>query len=317
MIDGIEIMNLPLILSPEQIDNSPLDFKSIVSRKTGALSEKQIANYKGLWITKYSTGRTVLKGSITTFKHGNNCKNLKFKELNNTIDELCNVLEIDPKQTLLNGVEIGVNIKLKYSPDVFLNELLAWSKTKPLQWINKDENYLQFKRSQITLKIYSKSKQYNLSNHLLRYELRVDKMNYINKIGIRTLADLQDRNKLKEFSKMCINSFDELIYYDETINLKALKVTDKRFLERCNNPKYWINSTLHHNTVRKNKKKFISLVKEHGTNNFHNIKKLIEERFNLLLENSVQNYPLAAKDETQNSVHYYPPANNCEIQKSV
>ncbi|MCW3789473.1 hypothetical protein [Plebeiibacterium sediminum] len=211
MVDGIQINDFKGVF-PDDADT-----KTIVSTKTGVLSEKETALYRGLHIASYTNGRMRLSGSLTTFINGDNTINLSFDQVSNSIDELCKLFKTKPDDNVLNGLEIGLNIKVNFDPDRFLNNLLSWNRIEPLRWTGKKECYVQFRNSQLTFKVYSKSKQYSLTDNLLRLEIRFDKMQFAHKYNVRTLADLKDRNKIESLLNVLIDSFDDLIYYDDTI----------------------------------------------------------------------------------------------------
>jgi hypothetical protein len=89
------------------------------------------------------------------------------------------------------------------------------------------------------VKIYDKGKQYQLSNDLLRIELKVIKMEQLKNVGIVTLADLLDIEKLKHLGSNLVAMFDEILYYDTSINLKELSRRERAIIMDGRNPAYW------------------------------------------------------------------------------
>ena len=274
MIDGIEILNLPA--NPANLHK--LDWNISVNTNTGETAHKQTAFINGLFLAAYKSGRVILKGSLAKYNHGNNCKDLTLLELRKTVNELADTLGINPAETDLNGLEIGVNIELPYNPNEFLNSLIVWHRIEPLRWTGKNENYVQFGRSQTTLKIYSKSLQHDLSGNLLRYEFRIDRMAFAHKLGVKTLADLTAPDKWQSLANELLNTFNGLIYYDNSIDQTKLTAPERKLLEKGNNPYFWSKSTLNRSAINRNHKKFMALVNTHGKKRLNNIKNLIENK---------------------------------------
>ncbi|MCW3786838.1 hypothetical protein [Plebeiibacterium sediminum] len=277
MVDGIQINDLKCVI-PDTID-----LQVRVNTSTGETAQKQTAIHRGSHIALYPNGRVRFSGSLTTYINGDNTINLTFNQVCTAIDELCKEFTINPETTILNGLEIGLNVPTTFNPDEFLKNLLSWNRIEPLKWIGKKEFYVQFKQSRLTFKIYSKSKQYGLSGNLLRLEIRIDKMEFAHKFGVRTLSDLKDKKKIESLLNVLIESFNDLIYYDDSIDLKELKKADITLLEKGNNPRYWSLSDLNRSTLNRNKKRFQNLVNEYGKNGFQNIaKSLVSEKYSVL-----------------------------------
>jgi len=172
MIDGIEILKLPTTI--QNLEIACIDIKQTVNATTGVVYKKSTAYYKGLALTIFPN-RIMLKGSLPAVKYGNNVCDLSLSELRTTIKEMEHTFNFDAATTPLNGFEFGVNIETPFSPDYFLDDIIAWGRTEAQRWKGKEENYVQFTRTQVNIKIYSKSKQYKLSKNLLRFEIKVKK----------------------------------------------------------------------------------------------------------------------------------------------
>ena len=144
------------------------------------------------------------------------------------------------------------------------------------------------KLSQYSLKIYDKGKQNNLPFNLMRYEIRFTKMAIIKNRGVKNLNSLKIRETVGDLISLLISSWDNVLIYDNAINIKDRKIKPKhrRILINGNNPNYW------EQLKEKNKREFNyqrnvfkQLVKKYGSNLHSQIKELIKKEWELLTNN--------------------------------
>jgi len=186
MIDGISL----LIRDREEIENiiqnKKLEFKPFRSYHS--------AQYKGLHI-KLRNSSCYINGSLHKFKNGgvHNADNFTYYDLEKVLSDLYNDIGINPENTEIQNLEIGVNIKLPYSPDKFIQSIIKQRTLFPTYSCIG----LEFRHQQYCIKIYSKSRQNKLFNkeNILRLEIRFEKMIELNK----RLGMVKDKFGVRKF----------------------------------------------------------------------------------------------------------------------
>jgi hypothetical protein len=304
LIDYVKIslnnIDIPCILNLEI-----LDFKTIVSTKTGELSTKKVAEYHFCKITIYDSGLVLFTGSIHKLwnslnkVYAPNYRPLTKEQVNKGIKDvykgfngntfaqnhiidirrhLTNLFNCTPQQMIFQNIEIGVNTTLHYNPSFYIKGLL-YHKNIMFEYKFK-RNFAQALHQRFRFKIYNKSSQYQMTNHTLRIELQIKKIEEIKSIGIRTFADINS-TVLNKAKQMLLKRFDEVIHYDYTIDKKRLKTTKKESLKNYSNPRYWINDLKSNQRFRH--KKMLKEITLKNSNNLHeNIRENIKQKCSVI-----------------------------------
>lgn len=261
MIDYFSIELNPVIIQG-LLCNPNLDFESKYSIQTGEIEphnqrhQTKKAVFKGLEIfiyeSKQNTGqkKVYLKGSIHKFfTGGTNYSDFNFESLKTALNSLKSSLGICLDDSKVHSIEFGVNIELPYSCKGIIKQIISYSGTTPSECSFHGKGQLiRFVRSQHILKIYNKGLQYFNSGHLktnpdnlLRYELHIDKMQYLNAKGIdlNFLSDLLEHEVIVQLSSVLLDSFKDLIFFDPTLLKVDCNDKTRLFLTECSNPKYW------------------------------------------------------------------------------
>ena len=259
MIDGISIeleiyhflnwrQNLPFeiqtpintdtgeIMSRERIDNS----KNVMLLK----SKYQTIIHKGRFETYNIIIREVVRAdSINKFK-GENYQRFNINDVKAEIDKLCDNLNIDSRNAKIDSLEFGVNLKVDFTPHIFLNQNLIGYKTHQFNQYAPDNKNQRLGYecflSQYSIKCYDKGLQFGLPYNLMRFELKFKKMQKLNKLGIKVLSDLTKPANLRELKYLLLQAWEDILLYEhlETGNNK-LSLLEKNLIIRGNNPKYW------------------------------------------------------------------------------
>ena len=97
--------------------------------------------------------------------------------------------------------------------------------------------------SQYFIKIYNKGAQFNLPENILRIENRVRTMDYLHSKGIyiRSLADLLNVHNLKLLGNNLLSRFNEILFFDSTIEIENLREKDQLVLLKARIPSHWTN----------------------------------------------------------------------------
>ena len=104
--------------------------------------------------------------------------------------------------------------------------------------------------------------------------------------NISTLSDLLQRNKISSLVEVLIANFNELLFYDNTIQENELTPSERLILSNGQIPMYWINlkKTNPENYFKK-KNRFRQLVNQYGKQNIQETNgNLITQKWNDLLK---------------------------------
>lgn len=241
MIDTVKSYKLPITI-PELLNNQLFDFNKNVN-ETGEINNRnQSAEYKNIRIT-INKERKVrkLKGSLHKFWNNgeHNYNDFSYADLVKAIINLADKIQIKPKDCKLNHIEFAVNLRTDFDPSDLIKDLVHHNGVpfNPMP----DGNGKCCRHSQYSIKIYNKGLQYHLPYYVLRIEIKVNTMNYLlsKNILIRTLDDLMDLTKLRLLGKNLIERFNEILFYDSTIELEGLTKDELLILSNGRNPEYW------------------------------------------------------------------------------
>ena len=249
MIDGLKIRveNLNTAL---WIDHVGLDFSMSVSQKTGeVLTEKPyLANCKGLTFKLTPTQKDPsvftahVLGSLHRFKNEGegNADNFTYTDIVQTVENL-SAYHIDPSVTMLENIEFGVNIALPYSCELVLNSMISSANRRFVEMkfegvqVGKRLSYDRFE-----FKIYDKGKvETGKKSNLLRVELRVKKMNFLNKTVV-TLEDLTDKTKLQRLGAILTKRLQTVVMYGAAFtDIEKYPLPTQNKIYQWTNSNYW------------------------------------------------------------------------------
>ncbi len=252
-----------------------------INTSTGEYKTYQIAEYHYCKIKVYDSGRILFTGSIHKMYNsinnivapnngdkGFNGNDFNLVQILKMRDLLCELFNCDPKQMVFENLEIGLNIPVNFMVEMFINSLL-YHNGKKFEFRYLD-HYAQVLHNNYRLKIYNKGNQYGMENKVLRIEVSAKKMIEFSSTGIRTFANVNESNLQLAYDHL-LKRFDEVSYYDHTINKRGLKKHLKDKVKDYKNPRYWINN-LSSNHRHRDKIKLQSIISESS----ENIKELIK-----------------------------------------
>jgi hypothetical protein len=268
-----------------------LEFKTVVSNKTGKVSTKSVADYHFGKITIYESGLVLFTGSIHKLWNSlckvkaPNIKEVKqYKGFNGNQFVINDIIKVrqhleklfncTPNQMIFQNIEFGINTMPIFNPQLFLKGLL-YHKGKLFEF-KFNEHFAQVVHQRYYFKIYNKSKQYGMLNHTLRVELKVIKTEEIKCLEIKTFADI-NASTLMKANELLLKRFDEVVYYDNTITKESLTKLNKQTLERYSNPRYWINVLMPKNRD-KHKKKLKDFISKCSTDLHQEIRQEIDKK---------------------------------------
>lgn len=284
MIDYISI-KVPIDTVKPYLENPLMSWIAEVSTDTGEVC-KHKANYKNLYFRMFDTDSPYIevKNSVHTFWHDANHTDFTIKDLSNTLQFFKERLGIDPEKSTLHGFEFGVNVEAdRLPPEIFTHYLSH--KNEPFKPMlkkhitgNKKATGAICEHSQVEIKVYDKGTQYNLDRYLMRFEIKITKMQILERseISIIHLSDLLKIDVLKDLESVLISYYDDSMKrenYDPD-SLKNLKGSDFDLWKLGQNIDYWneLKSKCKgtgNKTFSRKKKRFLELNKIVKTDDLH------------------------------------------------
>ena len=276
MIDFVKILiENPNVTFLKQTNQ--LDFKVEVSEKTGEISNKRIAEYHFCKIFIYPSGRVSFQGSLHKmynslngiqapnfnkhFNKGFNGNLFTFKQIQHSIEHITKLLDVSPHQLRFQNIEFGINTELYFDPQTFIRGLLI-QRNKVFE-LKHSQRFAQAIHNRYYLKIYNKGKQYKLAKNSLRVEVKIIKSEHLKQIGIINAENINEKTLYRAF-KLLLRHFNEIVYYDHTINTKRLKARERNTLYKYQVNNYWLG--LKSNKRDTPKKKLQYLIDNHSEN---------------------------------------------------
>jgi hypothetical protein len=214
-----------------------------------------------------------IKGSVHKLtnllkgRQGQNYNDLSFCSAWDSIAHLIEVLRLDRKTSLTN-LEFGLNIGLSHDPQQVLDyNLLMYDNAghnKDLKFRGKGD-YKEFHKTDYSLKIYNKSKQYGLKSNILRVEVKIISRRKLQQLGIFSLEDLQREEVINRLYSFLWGELQKLTIIDDYTGIK-MPSEDLNSLNEYTNPNYWKKLSRDKSSRVKNnrRQKFKALIVKYG-----------------------------------------------------
>lgn len=265
------------------LKNTFLDFKGDYSMSTGNIDEaKIVAEYYGIKFISFQSQRLILQGSIHKYYNfltrtnapnqvrteqkakGFNGNTFNLTQLKYSINHLCSLIKIEPKEAILRSFEYGLNIAINQECQTFLSSLIR-HKCKEFSSIKERQQYFRQAKSQrFIVKCYDKQIQYGISQPTIRFENKQIKMIDLKQLPIKNLADLTDKSNLDNLKKSLLKKWDEVTMYDFTIQKAQLNRKEIDKIKDLSNPIFW--QSMQSNHTHRHKKKLKELSITYGEN---------------------------------------------------
>ena len=233
-----------------------LNFASEIDEKTSRrTNNKTVAKFHFCRVEMDTKGNVIFTGSlhilwnsINNVKAPNYSKNKPYFGFNGNDFTISNVFEMrtylssvlkcTPEQMVFQKMEFGLNNRVLFNPKLFVKNLLYHYGLIFEHYHN--HNYSIVKHHAFWLKIYNKSNQYGMPNHILRTELKVVNTRELKTLGVTTFADVTPTTLNNAFSSL-LERFDEVVYYDHTINSEGFTEGQLSRLYQYQNKHYWFD----------------------------------------------------------------------------
>lgn len=254
MIDGINIICVGLdpstwYTAPELVgvDGFPLE----VMEQTGeVLKRTRRAKYQGLTFSVSPSTvngvRCYVDGSIHKYHNegAHNYDGFTLTDIKNTISDLQTRFGIEPNRTKLHGLEIGVNLVLDSHSQVVkvIKSAIVHRKKAYVDLFPRSGVHGKLcARGEYEVKIYDKGCEGDTERPILRIEVKVKKMRYLDGYGLETLADLTDSKKVAALIGVLLEALKNTVFIDPYTNSSLLNQRERLTLETYRQPERWTN----------------------------------------------------------------------------
>ena len=200
--------------------------------------------------------------------------------------DLFGVLRLNPDVMRLGGFEFGVNIPLPFSPDRFINAIVAYNPGErvPIKTPDtKNKIGVVFEYGDYDVKIYNKSTESGEPYHdmnILRVEIKIKRRKIVKNVRLESVSDLLEPVAWKEFIKWLRPVVDRLLIYEHgTVDDSGFSPLKKQLFRDGTTLNYWNLCRMDHSrqTYRNRIRSFENLIGKHSTSS-------LKERVNSLLQ---------------------------------
>lgn len=227
MLDYIKLSNQGVNLGAIK-NTKNLDYLRAFNEATGELQNYSYALHKGMKVQLFhgtsdeNIGYLTVSGSLHKYWNNgwHNMNDFFLDNVKESVNSLSEFLEIDIGSMRMRQLEIGVNIKLDLDPRDIIQGCM-FSGTKPFLWQStRDEGrYKVAQLSQKLIKVYDKTQQsenkgLKPDKNLIRFEIKFNKMQAINRLGISTLMELLAEDFQNFAKSLIMREWKKVLFVD-------------------------------------------------------------------------------------------------------
>jgi hypothetical protein len=289
------------------LNHDELNFERKVKTKTGELSTKEVANYLGLrFIIYYNPEHPEritsmwIHGSLHKYwnflngvyapnqwnerlkERGYNGNRFTYLDFLSVLDDLETRFGVSFDNSTLHHLEYGLNVNHKLSTKLILDGLIFHRGTV---FNPEKSNFKYLQRAtkvQFQIKAYDKAKQYGELSEKMRLEKKVNKMECIKVLNIKSLHDLRHLNKWELLKNDLLKLWDDILFIDCMMDNNHLSFKERSELKDYTNRNYWSN--LDSNRRDEPKKRYKALEKKCKGNTKETFRRCLESAYNELVK---------------------------------
>jgi len=219
---------------------------------TGEQGEWKTAQYNDFEIrVNNRTGWNEVKGSLHKQWSGtHNGGAFPRWAVGQAVDDLASALGFDPSQAVLHGLEFGANVPMPTPAKDLLRRAILSSKKggrpKPLNTKYSEQGLMrEVVAQQYFGKLYDKEEQLTAAGysapgtHLMRVEVKVRKMQLLDKAGVRTLADLTKPAALATMGELLSEHLNSILFAVPGELPPTLRTSQRKLLRDGATVGYW------------------------------------------------------------------------------
>ena len=274
MIDFLKL-NVSYLTETALLNNPLINWDKNYSDETGELKYPIKGKYFNMDIILNPTLR-IIKGSIHILRNAiktsqnQNYDDFNFDDTKEMIFHLKDIFKLDLDKTIIENLEIGLNIHTNKAPEIILNDnLIVWDCMTPtIDEVFKGKGkFLNYKTSQYFIKIYDKGKHYERPENIFRFECKIMRNEFLSKYGIKTLNDLLVKDHLERLQAFLFESFTRCVIVDDLTAEIITEPKDREIFTKGINPKIW--TSLKGMKKKRFKESFFQILEKYSLNTIH------------------------------------------------
>lgn len=230
------------------INNEVVELKSYFDYSTGEINSYPKKGKDLNLEINICEKSTTIKGSLHKYynekaqKRSQNFNDFYFSQIYEQIRGLIKKYQIE-NSTSITNLEFGFNLAVEKDPQIILDSNILMNNfkapNKNLKFSGKGD-LKEFQMTDYSIKIYNKSKHFNLDTNVLRVELKITQKRFLKKLGINKLEDLLNKETFLRLFEVLRDKIEGVLIIDE-FHRKIMLETDRDKLNKYSNPNYWIN----------------------------------------------------------------------------
>jgi len=246
MIDFTKIL-IPSRYGNSLLANDLLSFARNVNEDTGEIaeSEERTAEYKNMKFKIFPSGRIILQGSWHKYSNdGRNHSDFNLSSFRAAVIQFCDKFTLDPTELKLLQFEAGVNFAPPERIETVLRSFVCSNNgSVPFSQMRSKVGSslgIEMYRTEYGIKVYDKSKQYNLPSELLRYEIKFTSSKIFRRaFKVEFLSDLTLHCKWHLISSKIRYSLKDLILKEPSFEMSCLSQSKRNFIIESSVDSYW------------------------------------------------------------------------------
>lgn len=294
MIDFVNIQITNTDILENNLENiNFIDLISNINIKTGELEAYPKKAFYHNFVIRLNKKFSKIVGSFHKFNNiinldkNHNFNDFTYDELEVLLPEFIDKFDLEDNN-YLSKLELGFNLKLNIDPQGIIdNNLLLYNfgnHSRNEKFRSKGD-YKEFIKSDYSLKIYNKSKQYRVKEYILRIELKLTSKRKIQSFEIFSLKDLLNKDKITNLFNFLMKEFDRLTIID-SYDEHQISGKDLEKLNTYTNPNFWqrIRSSKSYKVQKRLKGDFDLVINKNGLNSLKlDLKDKLNSNFEQLL----------------------------------
>ncbi len=245
----------------------------------------------------YISGSLHKYWNITQSGTNQNYNDFTFTSLVETIRDISTRFNLNPVNCKIENIEFGVNVTPTIPTNMVLMSVINHKGRPFTQEYDENKYFRECEHQRYFLKFYNKGLQYDRPENILRFENKTIRMVHLKKTGIKSLADLLDKDKISSLGVILKRDLSDLLFYDYTIQETDLTPKELTILTLGQIPTYWTNlKETNRENYYKKRQRFRELVNRYGKQSIQEtISNLVTQKWNELLQSdskALQELPL-------------------------
>lgn len=277
-----------------------LEFKQYYNKKTDELEDKLLAKHGPLEFWIYREKTFWVKGSLHKYYNflnsiyapnqwndklkdkGYNGNRFTYQNFIEVMDQIEHRFGLDFNYSSLHHVEFGANAEHDLNSRRLLDSIVFHNGNFFDTERGKDKYIRRTEKNYYDIKVYYKSLQYGELKEMVRFEIKVKKMKYLENIGIKSLNDLRSVDYWYRLKEDLLQCWDKVFLVDYQIKEENLCRIDQLRIKDYRLEFFW--SSIKSNHRDRHKKRYEAIESTKSVNTKQSFRNSLETSLNDLID---------------------------------